>query len=200
MYSFQNVQKVSPIGTSLRIIPTCILGLFLIPSTGRFIHLAAPVYPAVFTILLTSVSPLIMTFIDPAWSYWYAEFWSVVCFARSSSLSGRQSANPIQLLSSISGDVIYTIGLLIAADAFPEHCQGLAGAVFNVFYFLGGSIGLAVTDIILSSNKSSRGVIHVDGPELSGFRASSWFLFGLAIASAFLGTVGLRNVDRIGQK
>ena len=89
---------------------------------------------------------------------------------------------------------------MIAADAFPERCQGLAGAVFNVFYFLGASIGLAVTDIILAHGKAPSSFSGDGQTDMSGFRASFWTLFSIAIASAFLGGFGLRKLGRIGQR
>ena len=76
--SFQDVQNVSPIDTSLRILPTSIFGCILNLVTGRLIHLLPPVYPAIIATVLSSASPLIMVFVNPAWAYWAAEFWSVV--------------------------------------------------------------------------------------------------------------------------
>ena len=96
--------------------------------------------------------------------------------------------------------MIYTIGLLIAADAFPEHCQGLAGALFNVFYFLGGSIGLAVVNIFLTKDQDSQDLDESTQPNLSAFHASFWTLFSIAIASAVIGAFGLRTLGKIGQR
>jgi hypothetical protein len=89
---------------------------------------------------------------------------------------------------------------LIAADTFPEHCQGLAGALFNVFYFLGGSIGLAVVNIFLAKDQDSEDFDESTKAKLSGFHASFWTLFSIAIASAVIGAFGLRKQGKIGQR
>ena len=105
-----------------------------------------------------------------------------------------------QLLSSPAGDVIYTIGLLISADAFPKKMQGLAGAVFNVFYMLGSSIGLTIVDVIMATVDQPRSELGNPSTRMPAFRASFWTLFGAAVASAVLGAYGLRALGRIGTK
>jgi MFS family permease len=90
--------------------------------------------------------------------------------------------------------------LLIASDAFPEERQGLAGALFNVFYFLGSSVGMAVVNVILAAAPSSSEHSHGSEGQMAGFRDSFWTLFGMAVVSATVGAVGLRKLGRIGER
>jgi MFS family permease len=123
-----------------------------------------------------------MALIAPNQDYWQGPFFGI-------------------LLSSLAGDVIYTIGLLMSADAFPEQRQALAGSVFNVFYMLGSSIGLTLLDVIMAAVDGNSSRIEQDPQtQMRGLRISFWVLFAMAVASAILGGYGLRKVGRIGQK
>lgn len=61
---------------------------------------------------LCSLAPLMMAVVNPAWNYWLLQFWA-------------------QVLVPFSVDVLFTVGLVIVSDQFPEKTQGMAGAVFG---------------------------------------------------------------------
>lgn len=63
-----------------------------------------------------------MAVVNPEWSYWYMEFWA-------------------QLLAPLAADVLFTVGLVIVSEVFPEDTQALAGAVFNTVAQFGSSLG-----------------------------------------------------------
>jgi len=77
-HSFQDVQLLSPIQTSLRFLPGIIIGVFLNISTGLFIqHMRIDLLLTIVSVF-AAVSPLLLAVTDPKWSYWYTGFWSVL--------------------------------------------------------------------------------------------------------------------------
>lgn len=107
-----------------------------------------------------------------------------------------------QLLTPLSGDILFTVGILVVSDVFPERRQALAGAVFNSLAQVGTSIGLTIVSIISVNiteqsrfkNKASPAALMV------GYRASFWALFAWMVAACFIGAYGLRGLGKIGQK
>merc|ERR1711939_830362 len=108
-------------------------------------------------------------------SYWYMEFWA-------------------QMLSPMSADVLFTVGLIIVSDVFPDKSQALAGAVFNTVGQFGLSLGLGLCQLVAlgvtgnnqgqashgdqyqsdaSSHQSSE-LPEGDTLLLRGYRASFW--------------------------
>lgn len=107
-----------------------------------------------------------------------------------------------QLLSPLSVDVLFTIGILIISEVFPTKTQALAGAVFNTLAQLGTSIGLTTTSLISAAVTNGSGFHKKQSPEalMLGYRASFWALFAWMLTACFIGAFGLRKVGRIGQK
>jgi MFS family permease len=180
---FQEVQHLSALQTSLRFLPAMLVGALMNLTTGLFVHRV----PAVGIVLISSVlsagSPLLMATINPSATYWAAAF-------------------PAQLLQPLSVDVLFTVGLLIVSEAFPEDTQALAGGVFNTVGQLGMSIGLALMGVISSSvTQGSRFTIK-DGPAalMLGYRASFWAAFAWMVLACVVGGWGLRKVGRVGLK
>ena len=132
-----------------------------------------------------------MALVDPTWSYWYLEFWA-------------------QSLAPMSGDVLFTVGLLIISDQFPEKMQALAGAVFNTVAQFGMSLGIGICQVVAlatSDQASGHGVAEDDrGVEadteglLKGYQASFWTMFAFGITCAFLAVGGLRKTGKVGLK
>jgi hypothetical protein len=52
--------------------------------------------------ILSAGAPLLMAMINPHWPYWYDAFFA-------------------QLLSPLSADVLFTVGLLVVSDVFPTR-------------------------------------------------------------------------------
>jgi hypothetical protein len=76
--SFQEVQELSPIATSVRFIPSVVIGIIQTLVVGVVLHRTS-VYWVVFTsCILTALSPLLMALNYPDWTYWYAGFWAVL--------------------------------------------------------------------------------------------------------------------------
>ncbi|KAI9706766.1 MAG: hypothetical protein M1820_004736 [Bogoriella megaspora] len=180
---FQEVQRNSAIGASLRILPSAVFGTFLNLTTGLFINRISAAYALAISSLLSTGAPLLMALINPAWPYWYDAFFA-------------------QLLFPLSSDVLFTIGLLVVSDVFPERDQALAGAVFNTVSMLGTSVGLTCMSVISAAVTDASNFGDKASPEalMSGYRASFWTLFAWMVTAGVIGGLGLRRVGKVGVK
>lgn len=128
-----------------------------------------------------AVAPLLMAFVQPSWSYWANAFIA-------------------QVLSPISNDILFTVGLIVISDVFPDDMQALAGAVFNTCAQFGIALCLAIMQIVSTTVTKD----HEGNPKplavLEGLRASFWTMFALLVGCAFLGIFGLRTTGRVGLK
>ena len=129
---FQEVQDLSALQASLRILPNMLLGIATNFLTGYFIDKVKAIYAVLISSVLCAGAPLLMAVIDPEWRYWYDAFWA-------------------QLLAPLSADILFTVGILVVSDVFPENTQALAGAVFNTLAQIGTALGLTTMSIISST-------------------------------------------------
>jgi hypothetical protein len=150
---------------------------------GLLIHRITPYLLVLVSLILSAVSPLLMALISAHWPYWYAAF-------------------PAQLLSPLSCDILFTIGLLAVSEEFPAHTQALAGAVFNTAAQFGSSLGLTLLAVVSASvtkNKEDHG-ISMDEGLLAGYRAGFWTAFASMGFACLIGGFGLRQMGRVGVK
>lgn len=144
----------------------------------------APIFTIILTaFLLTAASPLLMALMNPAWPYWYSAF-------------------PAQILAPISTDILFTVGLIIVSEVFPEKTQGLAGAVYNTVAYFGMSLGINLMQVVSMLVTEGTSFRDKESPEalLQGYRASFWAMFGGTLVCAGLCVVGLRGIGRVGLK
>ncbi|KAJ5219947.1 hypothetical protein N7468_009151 [Penicillium chermesinum] len=180
---FQDVQDQSALEASLRILPSLIVGALAGMTTGIFVNRMPVMWAAFLCSAITAGAPLLMALIHASWPYWYDAFFA-------------------QVLAPVSGDVLFTVGLLIRSDVFPAHMQALGGAVFNTCAQVGTAIGLTLTSLIASSvtkgsnyhDKSSAGALGV------GYRAVFWTLFAWMIAVCVVSVLGYRRIGGVGMK
>jgi MFS family permease len=160
-----------------------VVAVFLNFTTGYVIDKAPVFWLVLITTFMTAGSPLLMALINPQWSYWKGAFFA-------------------QLLAPLGGDVLFTIGLIVVSEGFPEKDQALAGAVFNTVAYFGLSLGINVMQVVSLlvtegtqyHNKSSPSAL------LEGYQASFWTMFALTMACAVICVLGLRNIGKIGLK
>jgi hypothetical protein len=126
-----------------------------------------------------------MALTNPSWSYWYLEFWA-------------------QFFSPMSVDVLFTVGLIIISDNFPEETQALAGAVFSTVGQFGNALGISICQVvalgITKAKQGGGGGDQTDLALLNGYRASFWTMFGYMAMCSILAVVGLRGAGTIGLK
>jgi MFS family permease len=152
-------------------------------TTGLLIHRTSPYLIVLIALLLSAGAPLLMAIISSHWPYWYAAF-------------------PAQLLSPLSCDILFTVGLLAVSEEFPAHTQALAGAVFNTVAQFGTSLGLTLIAVVAASvtkNESDKGMRKED-ELLAGYRAGFWTAFASMGIACVVGAFGLRRMGKVGVK
>lgn len=180
--------------TSLYLLPNLAVGVCINLTVGLFVHRVPARWLVTISALLCAVAPLIMAVVNPDWSYWYLAFWA-------------------QIFAPMSGDVLFTVGLIIVSDSFPEETQALAGAVFSTVGQFGMSLGMGLTQVValgvMGVGDDESGGGHGDGGAfegvgatemLKGYRAGFWFMFGIMVLCGLMAVVGLRKVGKVGVK
>lgn len=105
-----------------------------------------------------------MAVVNPAWNYWLLQFWA-------------------QVLAPFSVDVLFSVGLVIVSDQFPEKTQG--GSWRGVRHGQSSWPGFAGVD---------------DAVLLKGYQASFWIMFAYMIVCGLVATVGLRKTGKFSLK
>ncbi|KAM5344200.1 hypothetical protein ACJ41O_012737 [Fusarium nematophilum] len=178
---FQEIQHLSALEAAVRILPSLVVGTILNFTTGLFVHKIPAVWIVVTTSLLTAGAPLLMAVIQPQWPYWANAFVA-------------------QLLMPISCDVLFTVGLIVITDIFPEDKQSVAGAVFNTATQFGNAFGLAIMQVVSTLVAKDHDGMRPSQALMEGYRASFWTMFGFMISCVVVGGVGLRKTGKIGLK
>ncbi|KAH7392424.1 major facilitator superfamily domain-containing protein [Phaeosphaeria sp. MPI-PUGE-AT-0046c] len=190
---FQEIQHASTLTTSLYLLPNLATGVLINIVVGFFVHRVPARWLVAGSALICALSPMMMALMDPDWKYWYLAFWA-------------------QVFAPFSADVLFTVGLIIVSDNFPEDTQALAGAVFNTVAQFGMSLGMGSCQVVAlgvqGKNASAGG--HGgddgafdgsgDGALLKGYRASYWMMFGYMIVCGGIAVVGLRRAGKVGLK
>ncbi|KAI8677540.1 MFS domain-containing protein [Fusarium sp. Ph1] len=148
---------------------------------GLFAHKIPAIWIVTVTSILCTGSPLLMAVIDPSWPYWGNAFVA-------------------QILQPISCDALFTVGLIIITDVFPEDTQAFAGAVFNTAAQFGSTLGLTILQVISTQATKDSGSKDKVVTLMQGYRASFWTMFALMLLCTVVGLVGLRRAGRIGLK
>ncbi|PKS08205.1 hypothetical protein jhhlp_005481 [Lomentospora prolificans] len=174
---FQEIQHLSALQAAVRILPSLVVGTILNFTTGLFVHKVPANWIVVSTALLTAGAPLLMAVIKPQWPYWANAFVA-------------------QLLMPISCDVLFTVGLIIITDVFPENKQAVAGAVFNTASQFGQAFGLAIMQVVSTLVAKDYDGMSRAGALMQGYRASFWAMFAFMLACAVLGGIGLRKTGK----
>ncbi|CAI6335798.1 unnamed protein product [Periconia digitata] len=190
---FQEVQSVSTQTTSLYLLPNLVTGTLINLSVGIFVDRIPANWLVSGSAVISAASPLLMAVVNPEWKYWYLEFWA-------------------QVFAPFSGDVLFTVGLIIVSDNFPEKTQALAGAVFNTVAQFGTSLGIGVCQVVaLGVMGNGASVGHDDNSEaafddqdpstlLKGYRAGFWTMFAYMIVCVIIAILGLRKAGKVGLK
>ncbi|TPX11632.1 uncharacterized protein E0L32_007611 [Thyridium curvatum] len=181
---FQEIQHLSALQASIRILPSLIVGTLLNLGTGLVVHRIPALWLVMISSLLCAGGPLLMAVIQPQWTYWANAFVA-------------------QLLQPISVDVMFTVGLIIVSETFPEDKQSLAGAVFNTAAQFGQALGLAVMQIVsalVRQAEERKGNVDGDDALFAGYKASFWTMFSFMMLCILLGGIGLRGAGRVGVK
>lgn len=149
--------------------------------TGHIVHIIPAVWLVTTASLLSSGSPLIMALTQPMSSYWVGPFFA-------------------QLLLPFSIDVLFTVGLLIISEGFPEDRQSFAGALFNTAAQFGNALGLAIVQVVSAAVTKRTAAPDSRDAILEGYRACFWFDFALMLVCVVVGGFGMQRAGKIGLK
>ena len=179
--SFQEVQHLSALTASLQILPSLVVGVLMNVIMGFFVHKVPAIWIVTVTSALCAGAPLLMAVVQPSWPYWGNAFVA-------------------QLLQPISCDALFTVGLIMITDTFPDDTQALAGAVFNTSSQFGTALGLAVLQVISTVVTNDKADPAAESALMAGYRASFWTMFGFMMLCMVIGFFGLRKTGRVGLK
>ncbi|KAI6780667.1 uncharacterized protein J7T54_001171 [Emericellopsis cladophorae] len=178
---FQEIQGLSALQAAVRILPSLVVGFFINLSTGLFIHKVPAMWIVSISSLLTAIAPILMAVIKPETPYWTNAFLA-------------------QIFMPIAADALFTVGLIVITDVFPEDKQAVAGAVFNTSSQFGHAFGMAIMQVISSLvAKDRKGMKPVEAL-MEGYRASFWAMFAFMVTCAAIGFFGLRKAGKVGVK
>ena len=185
---FHEIQNVSPISTSLRLLPSLVVGTLVGLTVGLFVDKVSARWLVAISSGLCACAALMMALVNPYWSYWYLQFLA-------------------QVLSPLSGDVLFTVGLLVVADQFSEDTQALAGAVFNTMSQFGWSLGIGVCQVVaLGIGAAGHDALPASIGSaawtslLQGYRAAFWTMFAAMVFCGLVAIGGLRKAGKVGVK
>ncbi|PNS14286.1 Quinidine resistance protein 1 [Sphaceloma murrayae] len=180
---FQEVQKLTPLETSVRFLPCAVAGFTLNLVAGALVHRISANLLVNIGLFVTCAAPLAMTFATPSSSFWTSGFIANV-------------------LSAVGVDALFTVANLLITSVFPKKTQALAGGVFNTVGQIGKSVGVALSAVVASSVTAKTLYPDKHSPDalMDGYRGSFWFNFGLCVMTLALGLVGLRKIGKVGHK
>jgi len=172
---------LSALNAAIRILPSVVVGVALNFTTGLVVHRIPAIWLIVITSILTAVSPLLMAVTNPSWTYWTTAFFA-------------------QVLMPVSIDVLFTVGLIVVTETFPEDKQAIAGSVFNAASQFGNAMGLAIMQVVSTLVTKNHSGLEETEALLEGYKASFWAMFAFMLLCASIGGVGLRKAGKVGLK
>ncbi|CAD0090984.1 unnamed protein product, partial [Aureobasidium vineae] len=178
---FQQVQAISALEASLRILPALVMAVMANITCGCFVNRMPVMWVVVVSSALSAVLPLLMALVKPEWSYWNMAFVA-------------------QVLQPLSTNVLFTIDILVISAVFSPRTQALGGAVLNTCSQLGTSIGLTITAVVTDSRTAATTSDDLSHTLMVGYRLAFRVLFGWMVLVCLAGALGLRNIGKIGTK
>lgn len=146
-----------------------------------FVHKVPAVWIIVGTALISAVAPILMAVVQPQWPYWTNAFIA-------------------QLLMPINCNALFTVGMIVITDIFPEDKKALAGAVFNTAANFGKGFGYSIMQVISALVAQGHVGMRPSQALMEGYRAAFWTMLAMMLTSAVVAGVGLRKTGKVGGK
>ncbi|KAG8748274.1 hypothetical protein FRC10_007664 [Ceratobasidium sp. 414] len=182
---YQEYKQVSPIGTTVRLIPMAVSGLLCNLVVALVVGRISGMALIAFGCFFTSLASLLFAVIEPDAIYWAFGF-------------------PAAAIVVFGADFMFATGSLFVAKIALPHEQSVAGGIFNTVNQLGTAFGLAIASVVSDSvrRKSLResGGEDQPGSLLRGYRAAFWTCFGFGIVALVLTVVFLRGIGVVGHQ
>lgn len=188
-YYYQEFEGRSTIQTTLRFLPTGIVGIIAIFIVSQILSRVKVYYILMWGMLCCAVACLLFGVpIPPGTTYWAFGF-------------------PAMCLSVLGADALFPALLLFMAQSLPKEDQALGGATINCVGQVGRAICLAICTAIQVAVQESKepnsaavtGEGSIGNPAyLSGLRGAMWFSFGTAIAGFLVVAACFRGTGKVG--
>lgn len=189
-YFYQDYQGLDPLQTTLRFMPTGIMG-FITAAVVSQLLARVPTYAmlAVGNVCVSISALLFAVPIPPATSYWAWSF-------------------PAMILSVFGADTTWPSLILFTSHSLPQSDQALGGALVNAMGQVGRAVGLAVATAVQTAVMSRARGVRVqdagsvepwDHASLLGLRAAEWWNFALGVLALLVVLVSFRGTGIIGK-
>lgn len=189
-YFYQEFEGRNAIQTTLRFLPTGVVGIIAIFIVSQILSRVKVYYILMWGMLCCAVACLLFAVPIPVGTtYWAFGF-------------------PAMCLSVLGADALFPSLLLFIAQSLPKEDQALGGATINCVGQVGRAIGLAICTAIqvaIQESKESRAsAVTGEGSignlaYLSGLRGALWFSFGTAMAGFFVVAATFRGTGKVGK-
>lgn len=189
-YYFQDYQGLSPIQTTLRFIPTGVVGILTAGITGKLIAIIPTYLLLGFGNICCSLSCLLFAVPIPPTTTYFAY------------------GLPAMILSVVGADTAWPCLTLFTSHSLPQADQSMGGALVNAVGQFGRAIGLAIATAIETavianargtSVKDAGSMEAWDKPTLLGLQAAQYFNFALGVVSSIVVLVAFRRLGTIGK-
>jgi MFS family permease len=189
-YFFQEFQGLSTLDTTLRFIPTGVMGVIIAFVVAQLVSRVPTYLLLLFGNLSISISNLLFAIPIPADTSYFAY------------------GLPAMIFSVLGADTTWPSLTLFTSKALPQEDQALGGALVNAVGQFGRAIGLAIgTAIQTAVMAHERGVEieHVGGiapwdeASLKGLRSADWFNVGTGLVSFAIVALIFRSSEIIGK-
>lgn len=189
-FYYQDFQGLNAIQTTLRFLPTGVVGIIAIFIVSQILSRVKVYYILMWGMLCCAIACLLFAVpIPPHTTYWAFGF-------------------PAMCLSVLGADALFPSLLLFIAQSLPKEDQALGGATINCVGQVGRAIGLAICTAIQvavqESKESNSSAVSGEGSVgnrayLSGLRGALWFNFGTAMAGFLVVALTFRGTGKVGK-
>lgn len=189
-YYYQEFQGLNAIQTTLRFLPTGVVGIIAIFIVSQILSRVKVHYILMWGMVCCAIACLLFAVpIPPHTTYWAFGF-------------------PAMCLSVLGADALFPSLLLFIAQSLPKEDQALGGATINCVGQVGRAVGLAICTAVQvavqESKESSSSAVTGEGSVgnhayLSGLRGALWFNFGTAMAGFVVVALFFRGTGKVGK-
>lgn len=189
-YFYQEYLGLSPIQTTLRFIPTGVVGVSTVFITSFLISRLNISLILMWGMACVAIAALLMAVpIPPDTTYWAYGF-------------------PAMCLAVFGADTLYPSLTLFTTHNLPREDQALGGALINAVGQIGRAIGLAIgtaIQVAVQASHENSSVTDVSSETdahnsayLEGLRAAEWLNFAMAVAGFVVVGVAFRGAGILG--
>ncbi|KAJ2902265.1 hypothetical protein MKZ38_000806 [Zalerion maritima] len=189
-YFYQEYQGYDTLQTTLRFIPTGVVGVITAFVVAQLLSRVPTVMLLIFGMSCVSAANLLFAVpIPPTTSYFAYSLWAMI-------------------LSVFGADTTWPCLTLFTSASLPHEDQALGGALINAVGQFGRAIGLAiVTAVQTSVMAKERGVsvehvgqvVQWEEASLKGLRAADWLSFGLGVTALSVVCIFFRGSGIVGK-